>query len=107
MRLAPEQGGEALILRPGRASHGLTQRLPVGIGHTRDGAPAVLTLTWICPMRSRRGMTIAGALWLTPVQSIVKHGWRHKIQRHLELGHVQVLAAPRAPAIIEGRDNGR
>src|SRR5262252_5427111 len=51
-------------------------------------------------------MAVAGALWLAPAQSVVKHRWRQKIQRHLELCHVQVLAASAAPAIIEGRDNG-
>src|SRR5262249_22695295 len=105
VRLAPEQGSKALLLRPGRVSHGLTERLPVGIGHTRDGAPAVLTLTGIGPVWRRRGMAIAGALWLTPAQRIVKHEWRQKIQRHLELCHIQVLATSGASAIIEGRDD--
>src|SRR5262245_33498056 len=51
-------------------------------------------------------MAVAGALWLAPAQSVAKHRWRQKIQRHIELCHVQVLAASTATTIIEGRDNG-
>ena len=57
-------------------------------------------------MRRCRCMAITSALWLVTIQHILEHRRRHKIQRCLELGHVQVLATSGAPAIIEGRDDG-
>src|SRR5204863_2947934 len=68
--LAPEQRGKAFILRPRWLSHGLAQRLPVGVCHTGDSAPAVLTLTGVRTVWRCCRMVIAHTLRLAAGQRI-------------------------------------
>ena len=70
--LAPEQGGEALLLRPVGSAHRLAQGIPFGIGLAGNRTPAILASTGISPMRGGRRMAIPHAVAFLPIEGVIE-----------------------------------